>query len=153
VTKRVLCVVAGVFVLALSGCSSQGAPPQGEPASVTASPQASSTVLLDQADRTVLGQPLAYPSGTAEVSSSIVTLPPHAQTGRHRHLAPMYAYVLEGAVTVSYDDGTEKVLSAGSALIEAQDVWHNGRNDGDTDVRILVVNLGADGLVNTEKAK
>lgn len=67
----------------------------------------------------------------------------------HKHEAPMYAYVLEGTVTVEYKGGTIKEYPAGTALMEAIGTWHNGKNLGDVPVRILVVNMGAKGVKNT----
>lgn len=114
---------------------------------------ASSQTLLDKADLTVLGQQFDYPqTDDAQVSSAIVTIPVGGQTGRHRHNTPMYAYVLAGTVTVEYDGGVVKEIPAGTALVEAVGTWHNGRNLGGEPVAILTVNLGAQGLVNTEKA-
>ena len=108
--------------------------------------------LLDQQATTVLGQPLAYPTtGQAEVSSSIITLRPGQRTGLHRHDAPMYAYVLSGAVTVTYATGVTKTFTKGQALVEAVGVAHEGANRGRTDCRLLVVNMGAEGTANSVK--
>lgn len=109
-------------------------------------------VLLDQQATTVLDQALAYPtSGQAEVSSSIITLRPGQRTGLHRHDAPMYAYVLSGAVTVTYETGVTKTFTKGQALLEAVGTAHEGANRGKTDCRLLVVNMGAEGTANSVK--
>ncbi len=106
--------------------------------------------LLDKQPATVLGQPLAYPTAVpAQVSSVIVTLLPGQETGLHRHDAPMYAYILEGAVTVEYQGAGTKVYPAGTALMEAVGTVHNGKNLGSVPVRILTVNIGAEGVANT----
>lgn len=115
----------------------------------TAAPVAPVT-LLDKQSATVLGQPLAYPTAVpAQVSSVIVTLLPGQETGLHRHDAPMYAYILEGAVTVEYQGAGTKVYPAGTALMEAVGTVHNGKNVGSVPVRILTVNIGAEGVANT----
>ena len=99
---------------------------------------------------TVLDQPIAYPKKTpAQVSSAIVQLEPGQETGWHKHKVPMYAYVLEGTISVEYDAGVTKEYAAGTALMEAQNVWHNGTNKGDAPVRILTVYMGAKGAKNT----
>ena len=116
---------------------------------VTTTTAASPVILLDAASRTVLGQTVQYPGGGARVSSSIITLAPGAETGLHRHDAPMVAYILQGTVTVEYDGGVVKAYNAGSALLEAVGTAHNGRNLGAEPVRILVVNMGAEGVENT----
>ena len=167
--------VAGVLAVALSataaGCASDGAgsgspagssttvavgtTPATTPATIPAVTTSTSAVgpvaLLDAATRTVLGQTVQYPAGVAQVSSSIITLAPGTETGLHRHDAPMYAYVLQGTVTVEYDGGTVKAYPAGSALLEAVGTAHNGRNLGAEPVRILVVNIGAEGVKNSVK--
>lgn len=98
----------------------------------------------------MLGQPIAYPKKTpARITSSIVTLEPGQETGWHKHQTPMYAYVLDGTITVEYDAGVVKEYPAGTALMEAQGVWQNGTNKGDSPVHILVVNMGAKGVKNT----
>ncbi len=110
----------------------------------------SKTSLLDKQQLTVLDQPIAYPTKKpAQVSSSVLQLEPGQETGWHRHKAPMYAYVLEGTLTVEYDAGVVKEYPTGTALMEAQGVWHNGTNKGDVPVRVLEVNLGAKGVKNT----
>lgn len=111
---------------------------------------AASKVLLDAQSGTVLDQRITYPKNKpAQISSSIVELEPGQETGWHKHRTPMYVYVLEGTVTVEYDAGVTKEYPAGTAIIEAVDVWHNGTNKGTDPVRMLVVNLGAKGVKNT----
>lgn len=156
--RRTLAVVlTSTALLSLTACSdattggsstiSSVAP---EPASA---PSITSQAILDKQSATVLNQPLAYPTEQpAQVSSSLLTVPPGASTGRHKHDAPMYAYILEGTITVAYDGGVTKEYPAGSGFLEAVGTWHDGTNLTDQPVRILVVNLGAEGVANTVKA-
>lgn len=138
------------LTLLLAGC---GGSDQASESSTSAVPSASggnSRVLLDKQELDVLGRPITYPKKTpARVSSSVVTLEPGQETGWHKHNSPMFAYVLDGTVTVEYDAGVIKEYPAGTALMEAQGVWQNGTNKGDQTVHILVVNLGAKGVKNT----
>jgi len=111
-----------------------------------------SSVLLDKQARTVLDQLLEYPTGSqAQVSSAILTLAPGVSTGLHKHDAPLYAYVLEGTLTVTYDGGIVKEFTPGSALLEAVGTAHNGENKTDQPVKLLVVNIGAEGVANSVK--
>nr|KGA08096.1 MAG: hypothetical protein GM42_0035 [actinobacterium acMicro-1] len=133
----------------LAGCSMSATPaPTPTPvATISASP------LLTAAETTILDQLIAYPdSAPAQVSSTILTIPPGVATGWHFHDAPMYAYILEGTLTVTYetDSGTvEKVYRAGEAIIEAVGTHHNGVNNSTAPVRVLVVNMGAEGVANS----
>jgi|694.fasta_scaffold83112_2 quercetin dioxygenase-like cupin family protein len=115
----------------------------------------SSEVLLDKADVTILEEAFNYPvTSNPEVSSSILTLPPGAQTGWHLHEAPLYAYILEGTLEVTYKlDGVEKtnVYKKGEAIMEGLDTPHNGANNTDKPVKVLVVNFGSPDLDNSVK--
>ena len=111
------------------------------------------TGLLDAEERTILDQLLEYPTGSqAQVSAAVLEFPPGAETGWHYHDAPLFVYVLEGTVTVTYDvDGTEvvKEYGPGDSIMEAVGTHHVGRNLGDVPVRLIAVNIGADGIANT----
>ncbi len=90
-----------------------------------------------------------YPqTGPAKVQSLIVTMKPGEETGPHRHGVPTYGYILEGQVTVDYGTHGKRTYRKGEAFMEAETVTHNGINDGDVPVRILVVFMGADGSQN-----
>ena len=136
----VIALVVGV-VLTLGACSTQGLPP------------VSSTVLLDKADTTVLGDGFSYPGAeTPEITSSIVRLEAGAETGWHLHEAPMYAYILDGTLEVTYDiDGAmvTKTYHQGDAIMEGLDIPHIGKNLTNRPVSILVVNIGSSDLANS----
>jgi len=152
-------MVAAIAVAGTVATGSASAHPSEHVATLTPSPTASpissvvpSIPLLTKQTTTVLGQSIAYPTQQpAQVSSSIITLLPGQQTGMHRHDAPMYAYILSGAVTVTYDGGITKTYRKGQAIMEAIGTVHNGVNKGDDPVRILVVNMGAEGVANSVK--
>jgi quercetin dioxygenase-like cupin family protein len=96
--------------------------------------------------QTILGETLHYPSnGPAHVTAAIVTLAPGARTVLHRHGVPMFAYILEGEITVDYGDRGKRTYRAGDALMEAMDVPHFGADAGAQPVRILTVFIGAEG--------
>jgi quercetin dioxygenase-like cupin family protein len=98
---------------------------------------------------TVLGEAIRYPvSGPTLVKASIVTIEPGADTILHRHPAPMFAYILEGEVTVDYGASGKRVYRKGDAFMEAMDVPHRGMNLGTTTVSILSVHMGAEGTAN-----
>lgn len=112
------------------------------------------SVQLLSATTTVMGEPLTYPGGApAKVTSTIVTLGPHAEAALHLHPVPMYAYVLEGEVTVEYQGHGTRTYKTGEALMEAQAVPHRGINTTDKPVRILCVFMGAEGSEGVKLVK
>lgn len=117
--------------------------------SATSWAQAYSARELLSTQTTILGETIRYPdSGQARVSSSIVTIEPGQDTVFHRHPAPMFAYILEGEVTVDYGDAGKRVYRPGEAFVEAMNVTHRGMNLGTTKVSILSVYMGAEGTKN-----
>lgn len=107
-------------------------------------------LLLDTRE-TIAGEPLYFPtSGPARVSAHVVTIAPGTSTGWHRHGAPMFAYVLSGAIEVEYETGERQQFSAGDALMEAMAVSHIGSNTGREPARVLSVFLEDDESVRTE---
>ena len=141
--KRTLAVAIFSIVLLGAGCTS------------SAQESISSRVLLDKTGQTILSENFSYPvTSEPQVSSSIVTLPPGSQTGLHLHEAPMYAYILQGTLEVTYlVEGVEetKIYQEGEAIMEGLDAPHNGRNTTKSPVKVLVVNLGSPDLENTVK--
>lgn len=112
------------------------------------------SVQLLSTGTTVLGEPIRYPdSGPARVTSTIVTLGPHSEAALHLHPAPMYAYILEGEVTVDYGSHGRRTFIQGQALMETIAVPHKGINLTDRPVRILCVFMGAEGTANVSLVK
>ena len=101
----------------------------------------SSKIILDT-DTTVIGQEIQYPSGSSHVTSKIVTIPIGAGTGPHIHEYPMFAYIMEGEVTVDYGEQGIKTFVKGESIMEAINYTHNGKNNGDKPTEILVVLMG-----------
>jgi quercetin dioxygenase-like cupin family protein len=112
--------------------------------------QALLTPLL-QSGTDVLGTPLAYPTGNANITAAIVTIPPGGQTGWHSHEVPLFAYVLEGELTVDYGTKGKKTYRAGDSVLEAVNWTHNGTNTGAVPMKLLAVYMGSDTAKNTLK--
>lgn len=94
----------------------------------------------------VIGQKINYPRGEARITSEIVEIPPGLATHWHEHLVPMYAYVLEGEITVDYGSKGSRIVKQGEAMIEAVGWPHRGMNHSSKKARILVVYVGASGV-------
>ncbi len=108
---------------------------------------------LISAATTATGEPLSYPTATpAKVTAVVVTVPPGGETGWHTHPVPLFAYILEGTLVVSYGRLGDRTYRAGEGLLEAMGDPHNGRNLGAGPVRILAVYLGAEGSTNAQAA-
>jgi quercetin dioxygenase-like cupin family protein len=61
---------------------------------------------------------------------------------------PLFAYILEGELTVDYGEHGKRSYRAGDAFMEAMAIAHHGSNPGSQPVRLLAVYLGADGADN-----
>src|SRR5689334_5039036 len=64
---------------------------------------------------TIGGQKIEYPkTDKAEMASVIVEISPGNESGRHMHPVPTYVHVLEGTLTVEFEDGSRQAFKAGS---------------------------------------
>ena len=103
---------------------------------------------------TILGEPIRYPtSGPAHVTAAIVALPPGGRTIPHKHGVPLFAYILEGELTVDYGDRGKRLYRVGDALMEAMDVTHVGINTGAGPMRLIAVYMGATGAEDVVPVK
>lgn len=94
----------------------------------------------------IVGETIRYPAnGAAHVTAAIITLAPGARTIAHKHGVPLFAYLLEGELTVDYGAHGMRTYRQGEAFMEAMDVVHAGTNTGTQPVRILAVYMGAQG--------
>jgi quercetin dioxygenase-like cupin family protein len=92
------------------------------------------------------GEPITYLSTpNPEVISAILTIPPGGKTDWMTHPVPAYLYVLEGELTVEFEDGHRLHFKAGQAFMQARTKWHRGVNEGDKPVRFLAVFFGEKG--------
>ena len=103
-----------------------------------------------ESSTTIIGQPIAYPAGTAKVTAAIITIPPGGETGWHTHVVPLFGHMLDGELTVDYGSEGTRVYKVGDSLMEAMNWPHDGMNKGTVPVRILAVYMGAEGLPNAE---
>jgi quercetin dioxygenase-like cupin family protein len=84
-----------------------------------------------------------------EITAMKVEIKPGAETGWHSHPVPLYAYVLEGDLTVEIKGGRTYQFAAGDAIVEVVNVPHNGKNLGATPVVLIVFYTGETGRPNT----
>jgi quercetin dioxygenase-like cupin family protein len=134
---RIAAIACLVFVI-VTAASRAGAADSGYPA-----------VPLLSTGTTIVGETLHYPtSGPAHVTAAIVTIAPGAKTIVHKHGVPLFAYILDGELTVDYGDRGKRTYRKGDAFMEAMDVPHYGIDTGAQPVRLLAVYMGAEGAAD-----
>ncbi|PVB63765.1 cupin domain-containing protein [Labrenzia sp. 011] len=153
------------FALLLAGASATAADksitPDGKPAPSQPSAKPGSRAARDaeaaaktpydktedvfSGNETIAGEKIAFPQNDPSVKAMIVTMEPGEVTQWHQHHAPLFAYVLEGEVTVTYEAIGKKVYREGEGILDAMDVTHRGENTGTVPARILTVFLLGDG--------
>jgi quercetin dioxygenase-like cupin family protein len=99
------------------------------------------------------GRPIVYPQGEAEMTALLVEIAPGAQTGWHHHVVPNFAYMLQGELELTLDDGRVRLLRAGDELPEVVNRPHNGRNVGKSPVKLVVFYAGTVGTPLSVKEK
>lgn len=107
------------------------------------------SALVLQSTTTGDGVPLAYPAGTPQITSRLFEFAPGAETPLHRHAMPLYAYILEGELTLLSDGQPVRRFKAGEAFMETS-LWHLGRNETGKPLRLLAVFMGTTDLPLSE---
>ncbi len=108
--------------------------------------------ILIKTDVTADGKKIVYPlTDRPEVTAALVEIAPGKETGWHKHLIPVYAYMLEGELKVKLEVGKDLTYKAGDVIIEVVDCFHNGINTGKTPVRLVAFYIGNAGQPNVIK--
>jgi quercetin dioxygenase-like cupin family protein len=98
---------------------------------------------------TISGQKLEYPkTDKAEMASVLVEIPPGKENGRHMHSVPTYVHVLEGTMTVEFENGARQTFKAGTGFLEVVNTVHRAKNLGEVPLKLLVVFAGEEGRPN-----
>lgn len=101
---------------------------------------------LLKTDSTSIGQKIIYPvTDSAEVTMVKVTIPPGKSTGWHLHNVPVFAYVLQGTLTVKLESGKTLDFPTNSTFAEVINLLHNGTNNGTDDLVLIAVYMGVKG--------
>ena len=115
----------------------------------TATAQYNKGVVLEtilKTDTTSIGQKIVYPDfKNDEVSIVKVILPPGKSTGWHKHVFPVFAYVLQGTLTVEVENRKTKQFPVNSSFSEVLNTLHNGVNNGNEDVILIAFFMGEKG--------
>ncbi len=101
---------------------------------------------LLKTDTTSIGQRIHYPQfANSEVTIAKITIEPGESTGWHRHNIPVFAYILQGVLTVEIENHKVKEFTAGTTFSEVINTLHNGTNKGFENVVLLAFYLGEKG--------
>jgi quercetin dioxygenase-like cupin family protein len=65
---------------------------------------------------------------------------------------PLFAYIMEGELTVDYGSQGTKLYKTGEAVMEAMNWVHEGMNKGTVPVKILAVYMGGGDKLDAEMA-
>jgi quercetin dioxygenase-like cupin family protein len=97
-------------------------------------------------DTTSIGQKIVYPQfANDEVSIIKVTIPPGKSTGWHKHTFPVFAYVVQGILTIEIENKKQLQFSQNSSFSEVINTLHNGINNGKEDVILIAFFMGEKG--------
>ena len=117
--------------------------------SVHAEPQDFTVTAVMKGSTTISGQKIEYPkTDKAEMASVLVEIQPGKENGRHMHAVPTYVHVLEGTMTVEFEDGARQTFTAGSGFLEVVNTVHSAKNLGEVPLRLLVIFVGEEGKPN-----
>ena len=101
---------------------------------------------LLKTDTTSIGQKIVYPDfASDEVSIVKVIIPPGKSTGWHKHGFPVFAYVIQGTLTIEVENHKTMQFQAGTSFPEVINTLHNGINNGKEDVILIAFFMGEKG--------
>jgi quercetin dioxygenase-like cupin family protein len=103
---------------------------------------------LLKATTTITGQKLEYPATNPQVTATLVEIPPGADVGWHEHPNIRYVYVIEGTLTIEFDDETRHDFGPGTIFVEALKTPHHGLNAGPAPVKVLFIDHSEEGQSN-----
>jgi quercetin dioxygenase-like cupin family protein len=97
-------------------------------------------------DTTSIGQKIIYPQfANNEVSIVKVIIPPRKSTGWHKHTFPVFAYVVQGTLTIEMEKNKTLQFSQNSSFSEVINTMHNGVNNGKEDLILIAFFMGEKG--------
>ncbi|BBN83710.1 hypothetical protein PA25_36950 [Pseudoalteromonas sp. A25] len=87
----------------------------------------------------------AYPRGQPQITMLKVTIPAGATVKKHKHPMINAAVMLSGELTVRSQRGEVLKLQAGDPIVELVDKWHEGKNEGNIPVELIVFYAAIEG--------
>ncbi len=86
-----------------------------------------------------------YPSGKPEITISKITMAVGSELPVHKHSTPLGGVILEGELTVTKENGDQKVFKAGDSIVEVMNVWHFGKSTGAVPTVLIAFYIGEEG--------
>ncbi len=100
---------------------------------------------LLQSDVNSLGQKIIYPEvKDAKVTIKKITFPPGETTGWHKHVIPVFSYIIKGTLTVETQEGKVMQYKENTCFAESYNIYHKGTNNENTDLVVIAIYLGGD---------
>jgi quercetin dioxygenase-like cupin family protein len=97
-------------------------------------------------DTTTIGQKIIYPQfKDDEVTIVKINIPPGESTGWHKHAFPVFAYVIQGTLTIEVENNKSMRFSENTSFAEVMNTFHNGINKGDEAVVLIAFFMGGKG--------
>lgn len=84
----------------------------------------------------------AYPDGRPEISIQRYHIPGNTTLPWHRHPVINAGVLLSGRLTVVTRDGARLELSPGDPIVETVETWHQGINEHEEPVELIVFYAG-----------
>ena len=127
---------------------------RAQSASESASPHGHMTGMSAVAVKTLMQEPLGD-IANPEVSVITLTVAPGAASPPHKHIGPVFAYILEGKIENQVDPDAPKTYSVGDFFYEpAMHVHRALRNLSQTEpAKLLIFQVGEKGKPFTSGAK
>lgn len=101
--------------------------------------------LLLETTTTWSGEDITYPDGVAKITVLKIEIEPGAETGWHHHPVPSFAYIIQGELEITLEDGKKITARAGEAIAEVTNRIHNGKNIGNEILKLVVFYTGIEG--------
>ena len=82
-----------------------------------------------------------YPQGKPELVAVKYIIPPGKKLGWHHHVAMNHGVLVQGELTIIDQEGNEKVVHEGEAVVEMVGTVHHGENRGNKPVILYMFYL------------
>ena len=141
--NRWFCAIGAIVFGIVAGCAS---PRADAPFAKYDDVKEVQTFELARTSQSWDGAPLPnYPAGKPELIVKRYVFPRGSKLGWHHHPVMNYGILQQGELTIIGQDGREKTVRAGEAVVEMVGTIHHGENRGDKTVVLDMFYISQDG--------